>query len=48
MIPRKVTLSPLYNLIGEVGLIDTYAAMIVPYLFNALRFHAAAFFLDSA
>lgn len=35
LIPGQLTLIPLYTLIVQVGWIDTYAALIVPYLFNA-------------
>jgi multiple sugar transport system permease protein len=35
LVPGQLTLIPLYTLIVELGWIDTYAALIVPYLFNA-------------
>jgi multiple sugar transport system permease protein len=35
LIPGQLTLIPLYTLIVQLGLIDTYAALILPYLFNA-------------
>jgi len=35
MVPGQLTLIPLYTLIVQIGWIDTYAALIVPYLFNA-------------
>src|SRR5688572_3886667 len=35
LIPGQLTLIPLYTLIVRLGWIDTYAALIVPYLFNA-------------
>ena len=35
LIPGQLTLIPLYTLIVKLGWIDTYAALIVPYLFNA-------------
>lgn len=35
LIPGQLTLIPLYTLIVQLGWIDTYAALIVPYLFNA-------------
>jgi multiple sugar transport system permease protein len=35
MVPGQLTLIPLYTLIVQLGWIDTYAALIVPYLFNA-------------
>jgi multiple sugar transport system permease protein len=35
LIPCQLTLIPLYTLIVELGWVDTYAALIVPYLFNA-------------
>lgn len=35
MIPGQLTLIPLYTLIVQLGLVDTYAALILPYLFNA-------------
>jgi multiple sugar transport system permease protein len=35
MIPGQLTLIPLYTLIVQLGWVDTYAALIVPYLFNA-------------
>lgn len=35
LVPGQLTLIPLYTLIVQVGLIDTYAALILPYLFNA-------------
>ena len=35
LVPGQLTLIPLYTLIVQVGWIDTYAALVVPYLFNA-------------
>ena len=35
LVPGQLTLIPLYTLVVELGWIDTYAALIVPYLFNA-------------
>jgi multiple sugar transport system permease protein len=35
MVPGQLTLIPLYTLIVQLGWVDTYAALIVPYLFNA-------------
>ncbi len=35
LVPGQLTLIPLYTLIVQAGLIDTYAALITPYLFNA-------------
>lgn len=35
LIPGQLTLIPMYTLIVQLGLIDTYAALILPYLFNA-------------
>ena len=35
LVPGQLTLIPLYTLIVQVGLIDTYAALILPYVFNA-------------
>jgi multiple sugar transport system permease protein len=35
LIPGQLTLIPMYTLIVKLGWIDTYAALIVPYLFNA-------------
>jgi multiple sugar transport system permease protein len=35
MVPGQLTLIPLYTLIVQLGWIDTYAALIVPYLYNA-------------
>jgi multiple sugar transport system permease protein len=35
MIPGQLTLIPLYTMIVQLGWIDTYTALIVPYLFNA-------------
>lgn len=35
LVPGQLTLIPLYTLIVQIGWIDTYAALIVPYLFNA-------------
>jgi multiple sugar transport system permease protein len=35
LVPGQLTLIPLYTLIVKLGWIDTYAALIVPYLFNA-------------
>jgi multiple sugar transport system permease protein len=34
LVPGQLTLVPLYTLIVQLGWIDTYAALIVPYLFN--------------
>ena len=35
LVPGQLTLIPLYTLIVQVGWIDTYTALITPYLFNA-------------
>jgi multiple sugar transport system permease protein len=35
MVPGQLTLIPLYTLIVQLGWVDTYAALIIPYLFNA-------------
>ncbi len=35
LVPGQLTLIPLYTLIVQIGWVDTYAALIVPYLFNA-------------
>jgi multiple sugar transport system permease protein len=35
LIPGQLTLIPLYTLIVQLGWIDTYAALIVPYMFSA-------------
>lgn len=35
LVPGQLTLIPLYTLIVQLGWIDTYAALIVPYVFNA-------------
>lgn len=35
LVPGQLTLIPLYTLIVQIGLIDTYYALILPYLFNA-------------
>jgi multiple sugar transport system permease protein len=35
LVPGQLTLIPLYTLIVQLGLIDTYTALILPYLFNA-------------
>jgi len=35
LVPGQLTLIPLYTLVVQIGWIDTYAALIVPYLFNA-------------
>lgn len=35
LVPGQLTLIPLYMLIVQLGWVDTYAALIVPYLFNA-------------
>ena len=35
LIPGQLTLIPLYTLIVQLGWVDTYAALVVPYLFNA-------------
>jgi len=35
LVPGQLTLIPLYTLIVQLGWVDTYAALIVPYLFNA-------------
>ena len=34
LVPGQLTLIPLYTFIVQLGWIDTYAALIVPYLFN--------------
>lgn len=34
LVPGQLTLIPLYTLIAQLGWIDTYAALIAPYLFN--------------
>ncbi len=34
LIPGQLTLIPLYTLIVQLGWVDSYAALIVPYLFN--------------
>lgn len=35
LVPGQLTLIPLYTLIVQLGWIDTYKALIVPYVFNA-------------
>ncbi|MGI8496753.1 MAG: carbohydrate ABC transporter permease [Gemmatimonadaceae bacterium] len=35
MVPGQLTLIPLYTVMVKLGWIDTYAALIVPYVFNA-------------
>lgn len=35
LVPGQLTLIPLYTLVVQLGWIDSYAALIVPYLFNA-------------
>src|SRR5512140_297105 len=35
LVPGQLTLIPMYTLIVQLGLIDSYAALILPYLFNA-------------
>ncbi len=35
LIPGQLTLIPLYVLIVQLGWVDSYAALVVPYLFNA-------------
>lgn len=35
LVPGQLTLIPLYTVMVQLGWIDTYAALIVPYLFNA-------------
>lgn len=35
LVPGQLTLIPMYVLIVELGWVDSYAALIVPYLFNA-------------
>ena len=35
LVPGQLTLIPLYTLIVRLGWVDTYAALIVPFLFNA-------------
>ncbi|HEY7408988.1 MAG TPA: carbohydrate ABC transporter permease, partial [Gemmatimonadaceae bacterium] len=35
LVPGQLTLIPLYTLIVKLGWIDTYAALLVPYVFNA-------------
>ena len=35
LVPGQLTLIPLYTLMVQLGWIDTYAALIVPYIFNA-------------
>ena len=35
LVPGQLTLIPLYTLIVQLGWVDTYAALIAPYLFNA-------------
>lgn len=35
LVPGQLTLIPLYTLIVQVGWIDSYAALIVPYIYNA-------------
>ena len=35
LVPGQLTLIPLYTLVVQLGWIDSYAALIIPYLFNA-------------
>jgi multiple sugar transport system permease protein len=35
LVPGQLTLIPLYTLVVQLGWIDSYAALIVPYVFNA-------------
>ena len=35
LVPGQLTLIPLYTLMVQLGWVDTYAALVVPYLFNA-------------
>jgi multiple sugar transport system permease protein len=35
LVPGQLTLIPLYTLIVQLGWVDSYAALIIPYLFNA-------------
>ena len=35
LVPGQLTLIPMYTLIVQLGWIDTYAALVTPYLFNA-------------
>jgi multiple sugar transport system permease protein len=35
LVPGQLTLIPLYTLIVQLGWVDTYAALVVPYLLNA-------------
>ena len=35
LVPGQLTLIPLYTLMVQLGWIDSYAALIIPYLFNA-------------
>ncbi len=35
LVPGQLTLIPMYTLMVQLGWIDTYAALIVPYVFNA-------------
>ena len=35
LVPGQLTLIPLYTLVVQLGWVDTYAALIVPYLLNA-------------
>jgi len=35
LVPGQLTLIPLYTLIVRLGWVDTYAALVAPYLFNA-------------
>jgi multiple sugar transport system permease protein len=35
LVPGQLTLIPLYTMVVRLGWIDTYAALIVPYVFNA-------------
>ena len=35
LVPGQLTLIPMYTLIVQLGWIDTYAALVAPYLFNA-------------
>ena len=35
LVPGQLTLIPLYTLVVQLGWVDSYAALVVPYLFNA-------------
>lgn len=35
LVPGQLTLIPMYTLMVQLGWVDTYAALVVPYLFNA-------------